>query len=403
LIPANSISLKGVKALKKQPLIWLTLFLTLLVPLVLGACGNTATSQQVDTNLLKAGLVDDNLKYDEYMQYISNYKDKPALPFDVTERYIVQVQDSHTHTTANADVKIYANQNQVFEGKTYANGQLLFFPNAIVKAKQATEFQVEVSKNGASIAQTFKRSDPRQGQSQNGGAIWTITMPRSLRPQIEPANLDLLFLIDSTGSMGGEIYEIQQTIGSIDHQINQLPNSPKIRFGVVTYRDRDDSYITRKFGFTSNLTEFSNFLKTIMADGGGDYPESLNEALHVAIDDMDWDSIDGVHLAFLVADAPPHLDYTNDYKYTDEVVNAVQKGIKVYTIGASGLDKQGEYIFRQIAQITLAQYLFITRGGDEQQAGSSSPASKTGIIYQEQDLDSLVVDIVRRELTNLNQ
>jgi hypothetical protein len=364
----------------------------------------TPNPQQVDTNPLKAGLVDDNLKYDEYVQYISSYKDKPALPFDVTERYIVQVQDSNARTAANADVKIYADQNQVFEGKTYANGQLLFFPNASAKAKQASEFQVEVSKNGSSMSQTFKRTGPGQGQSQSGGGIWTITMPGSLRPQIEPApNLDLLFLMDSTGSMGGEISKIQQTITNIADQISQLPGSPKIRFGVVTYRDRGDSYITRKFGFTSSLAEFSSFLNSIVASGGGDYPESLNEGLHVAIDTLDWNSTDAVRLAFLVADAPPHLDYANDYKYTDEVVNAVHKGIKVYTIGASGLDKQGEYVFRQIAQITLAQYIFITRGGDEQQAGSGGAASNTGTIYQQKDLSTLVVDIVRRELTNLSQ
>jgi hypothetical protein len=370
-----------------------------------GDAPTIATNQlPIDQSSLKAGLVDDNLKYEDYLRYINTYTSKAALPFDVTERYIVQVQDNNAHTIANASVKIYVDQDQIFEGKTYSSGQLLFFPNAIAKTKQAKEFRVEVVKNGANVSQIFKRTDPEQSQNQNSGTKWTIIMNGSANAQSKPTpSLDLLFLIDSTGSMGGEISKIQQTIGDIANQINQLPGSPKIRFGVVTYRDRGDTYVTRKFGFTSDLAEFSNFLNSIVASAGGDYPESLNEALHVAIDDMDWNSTDAVRLAFLVADAPPHLDYANDYKYTDEVVNAVQKGIKVYTIGASGLDKQGEYIFRQIAQITLAQYLFITRGGDEQKGGSSNPASKTGIIYQEKDLSSLVVNIVRRELTNLDQ
>jgi hypothetical protein len=118
---------------------------------------------------------------------------------------------------------------------------------------------------------------------------------------------------------------------------------------------------------------------------------------------MNWNGGDAVRLTFLVADAPPHLDYNNDYRYTDELVQAVKKGIKVYAIGASGLDKQGEYVFRQLAQITLAQFLFITRGGDEKSPGSGGPASNTDVVYQERDLDRIVVNIVRRELTNLNQ
>lgn len=360
--------------------------------------------QPVDQDLLKAGAVDDNLKFDEYMQYLRDYRSNPALPFDVSERYIINVLDSNGRTTANCNITIYADQNLVFEGKTYSNGQVMFFPRSISKANQANQFTVEAEKSGRSTNQTFKRTLGGQNQNQNGGGVWTLTMPGSLRPAIDPApNLDLLFLVDSTGSMGGEIQKIQQTINDIAYQISTLPGSPKIRYGAVTYRDRDDSYVTRKFGFTSSLAEFSSFLNSISAGGGGDYPESLNEALHVSINDMNWNNNDAVRLAFLVADAPPHLDYRNDYKYTDELVNAVKKGIKVYTIGASGLDKQGEYVFRQLAQVTLSQYLFITRNGDEHQYGSGGAASNTNTIYEEKDLNRIVVNIVRRELTNLTQ
>jgi hypothetical protein len=356
---------------------------------------------------LKAGAVDDNLKFYDYLRYLQGYHDAPALAFDVSERYIVQVMDSNGRTAANCNVKIYADQTLLFEGKTYSNGQALFFPRATNKAVQATHFEVVVEKNGRSVTQNFSRlayNNQNQNQDQNSGNIWTITMPGSLRAPIDPApNLDLLFLVDSTGSMGGEIHQIQQTIDDIASQIGQLPGSPQIRFGVVTYRDRGEDYITRKFGFTSKLSEFSNFLDSIQAYAGGDYPESVNEGLHVAINNMDWNQQDAVRLVFLVGDAPPHLDYPDDYRYTDELRDAVRQGIKVYTIGASGLDKQGEYIFRQMAQITLAQYLFITRGGDEYQSGSGGPASNTGTVYQERDLGRLVVNIVRHEISNLTQ
>ena len=359
----------------------------------------------VNQDPLRAGQVDDNLKFDEYLQYLRAYRDAPVLPFDVTERYIIQVMDANARTVANSTVKVYSGQTLLFVGKTYSNGQLLFFPRANQQAAQANQFEVVADKDGHNASQTFKRVAPGQSQSSNsGGAVWTMSLPGSLRPALEQSpNLDLLFLVDSTGSMGGEIRQIQSTISDISNQIVTLPGSPRVRFGAVTYRDRGDSYVTRKFGFTASLADFSSFLNTISAGGGGDYPESLNEALHVAVNDMNWDGGEAVRLVFLVADAPPHMDYAQDYKYTDESIQAVRKGIKIYAIGASGLDKQGEYIFRQLAQLSLAQYLFITRGGDEGSPSSGGPASNTNTVYEEKNLDRIVINIVRRELTNLTQ
>jgi hypothetical protein len=100
-----------------------------------------------------------------------------------------------------------------------------------------------------------------------------------------------------------------------------------------------------------------------------------------------------------VADAPPHLDYPNDYRYPAEAALAVTKGIKLYTIGASGLTPQGEYVFRQLAQQTLAQFMFITRGGDEHSGGGS--VSATNIQSPENNLDDIVVRIVAQELRQL--
>ena len=117
------------------------------------------------------------------------------------------------------------------------------------------------------------------------------------RAQRSPlVRLDLLFLIDSTGSMGGEIAKIQSTLVSISDRIARLGGQPAIRYAGVTYRDRGDQYVVRKFGFTDDLQRFQGWLNGIRAGGGGDYPESLNEALHVAVNDLDWDQGEAVRL-----------------------------------------------------------------------------------------------------------
>lgn len=104
-------------------------------------------------------------------------------------------------------------------------------------------------------------------------------------------------------------------------------------------------------------------LNTVRADGGGHYPESLNEGLHQAIHNVEWRAEDAIQLIFLVADAPPHLDYANDYDYAVEMEQAARRGIKILPIASSGLDDQGEYIFRQLAQFTQGRFIFLTYEG----------------------------------------
>lgn len=336
---------------------------------------------------LRAGWVDDNHNFADYLRYLREGRGHAAWPVDVDERYLIAVLDADQRPVVNSTVRVYAGQTTTFTGRTYANGQTLFFPRAVREAVQATEFTVTAEKDGLTTSQLFRRGD---------GGLWKLTLD-GRAPRSTPTRLDVLFLIDSTGSMGGEIAKIQATLVSIAGRIDQSAGQPRIRYGAVTYRDRGDEYITRKFGFTSDLQSFQGWLNGIRAGGGGDVPESLNEALHVAVEGMDWDAGDAVRLVFLVADAPPHLDYPNDYRYTTEAATAVRKGIKLYTIGASGLDPSGEYVFRQLAQLTFAQYIFITRGGDEY-AGGGGPASATNIQSAENNLDDIIVRIVTQEL-----
>jgi hypothetical protein len=344
------------------------------------------TPVQAPRSPLRAGAVDDNQRFDEYLAYLRGYRGPTVWPVDVSERYLISVTDADQRPVANGVVRVYHDQRLVFTGRTYAGGQTIFFPAAIPDAVQADEFVVTAEKDGRLATRSFTRG---------GGGPWALTLDG--RAQRSPlVRLDLLFLIDSTGSMGGEIAKIQSTLVSISDRIARLGGQPAIRYAGVTYRDRGDQYVVRKFGFTDDLQRFQGWLSGIRAGGGGDYPESLNEALHVAVGEMDWDQGEAVRLVFLVADAPPHLDYPNDYRYPAEAALAVTKGIKLYTIGASGLTPQGEYVFRQLAQLTLGQFMFITRGGDEQSGGG--PVSATNIQSPENNLDDIVVRIVTQEL-----
>ena len=140
----------------------------------------------------------------------------------------------------------------------------------------------------------------------------------------------------------------------------------------------------------------SERLRSVAADGGGDTPEDVDAGLHDAVGKVAWRGDDAVKLILLVGDAAPHLDYTDAASdYVVDAVEAARRGIKVHALAASGLDDQGEYVFRQIAQATEGRFVFLTYGADGG-PGDSTTHHVAG--YTPEALDDLVVSLVSDEL-----
>jgi hypothetical protein len=129
----------------------------------------------------------------------------------------------------------------------------------------------------------------------------------------------------------------------------------------------------------------------------------VNEALHRTIHEMSWRGDEAIKLVFLVADAPPHLDYANDYDYAQEMIAAAWKGIKIHPIASSGLKQDGEFIFRQIAQYTMGHFIFLTY----EQGGAGEPGEERPDLaagqgnYTVDQLDDLVLRLITDEIAAL--
>jgi len=105
----------------------------------------------------------------------------------------------------------------------------------------------------------------------------------------------------------------------------------------------------------------------------------------------------------LVADAPPHLDYGGP-QYDSDMQAALAKGIKLFAVGASGLDPVGEYIFRQMAQYTAGRFVFLTyRDAGDPGSGPGAQTAHDVRQYSVQTLDRLVVRLVGEELARLKR
>jgi hypothetical protein len=338
---------------------------------------------------LKAGEVDDNADFATYLDYLQTYGGPPARQVDVSERYIITIVNDTRQPVLDARVRLFDGQQQVFEGRTYAGGKTIFLPRALELSPNVASLRVLAEKGNSVVEGQLTRG-------QDGDQTFVLR-GAAARPQTP--RLDVLFLLDATGSMGDEIGQIQKTLASIAERIDQIEPRPELRFGLVAYRDRGDDYVTRVYDFTPDVTLFQQLLASVRADGGGDTPESLNEGLHQAVQGVGW-AEDAVRLVFLVADAPPHLDYEQDYDYVREARQAVAAGIKVYPIAASNSDDQAEYVFRQLAQQTLARFIFLTYqpGQSAGTPGDTTTHHVDPAAFTVERLDDLVVQVVEREL-----
>jgi Mg-chelatase subunit ChlD len=336
---------------------------------------------------LRAGDVDDNADFPAYLRYLGDFRGSGVRPLNVSERIVIQVRDAAQKGVPDAEVRVKAGFTTLWQGRTASDGRLLFFPQRDAASADQQRYTLEVHKGQETITQEQERS------STTWNASLTQTVDRS-----QSTNLDLLFVIDATGSMGDEISRLQSTLQTVAQRVRELNGNHRVRFGLVSYRDHGDSERTNLVPFTETLGDFQTRLNQLQADGGGDYAEDLEAGLDLAMREPAWSSEGATRLAFVIADAPPHIDYQGSPAYGDSIRLAVQKGIKLYTLGASGLDATGEYVFRQLAQQTLAKYLFLTYGGEPGPGGSVS-ATVGG--FQENNLDDLIVGIVKQELAPL--
>ncbi|MCP5154868.1 MAG: VWA domain-containing protein [Ectothiorhodospiraceae bacterium] len=182
--------------------------------------------------------------------------------------------------------------------------------------------------------------------------------PTSDRPRVE-----VVFVLDTTGSMSGLIQAAKEKIWSIATTLASANHAPEIRMGLVAYRDRGDAYVTRVVDLSSDLDSVYGTLMDFQADGGGDTPESVNQALHDAVHRISWSADQGTYrVLFLVGDAPPHTDYQDDVPFSRSVADARVRGIVVNTVQCGQLGTTTA-AWRQIARLGEGEYLSVDQDG----------------------------------------
>src|SRR5712691_5379114 len=191
--------------------------------------------------------------------------------------------------------------------------------------------------------------------------------PETAGETAKKATLEMVFVLDTTGSMGGLIEGAKQRIWGIVNEVMQTSSHPAVRIGLVAYRDHGDEYVTKVLPLTNDLDKVYSTLMDYQAGGGGDTPEDVRRALADGVRRAGWSQVSPrlAQIIFLVGDAPPHEDYREEPDTATTTAEAVQRGMIVNTIQCGDMPGTKQ-VWEAIARRGRGQYFSIAQDGGVQ-------------------------------------
>ena len=314
-----------------------------------GGSGNGDSTTQYQPGIITAGEWNDNLHWGFWKDLLSTQEYAEGLSawgLNPVSRMPIKLEDSFGRSLIDATVEIRNNIGKVlWKCRTDNFGKAATWPKLFNPNDTPAELVVHYSgKSFTYPAHTFN-------ENQNN-----ISVP-IVRDQLNEA--DIGFVVDATGSMGDELEYLKVELNDVLVRAAQN-NCSSWRLGSVFYRDTGDEYITRVSPFTTNASIITNFIKDQRAEGGGDWPEAVHNAMDDALNQLNWSAQARARLLFLVLDAPPHEEEAIISGLKQQIIQAAEKGIKIIPVVASGIDKDTEFLMRSWSLVTNGTYVFIT-------------------------------------------
>jgi len=115
--------------------------------------------------------------------------------------------------------------------------------------------------------------------------------------------LDLVLVIDATGSMAHIIQATKRRIQAVVERLRDVV--PNLRVRIVAYRDKGDAFLTMASPLTHDPRLLEDYLACIPAAGGGDAEEAVLAGLRRGIETTRWRN-KARRVVLLFGDAGPH-------------------------------------------------------------------------------------------------
>ncbi len=341
-------------------------------------CGKPAMAPNtIQAGKLTAGEVNDfakwNLWHNVLTQSHKAYTDQWQLR--AAERYMLQVVGRDAFPIANRAVSLLdAAGNTIYQARTDNTGRAELW-NGLTSAPVSGTLRLAVD-GQAIVARPFS-----QGEN-------VIRLNEGCEAS---TSADVFFIVDATGSMGDELHYLQAEMQDVISRSQSAVDGLHIRTGALVYRDHGDAYLTRISCLSDDHTVTQAFLNQQVADGGGDFPEAIPEALMATINAAGWSDEARARIAFLVLDAPCHNDSATIALLHEQILQAAAYGIRIVPVVCSGLDEAGELLMRSIALATNGTSFFLT---DDSGIGGKHLQPTTDTLRVEHLNDMLVRTII---------
>ena len=302
-------------------------------------------------------------------------------------RAAVTVVNDAGEPIANANVELLNSGETLYRAVTNKQGKAYLFD---LSDSDDTNFKIRVDANGESKEQDFKNQQYNDDQTENimGRSDIKITLGTNT---VNKTKTQVMFMVDTTGSMGDEMMYLQSDFASIASEVG----TNNVEYSVNFYKDEDDLYLTRTNPFTSDISEIKILLNSEYATGGGDEPEAVAQILDECMNSSEW-SDDSVKIAFLVYDAPPHDGQSDIDKIEKAVKMAAEKGIHLVPVVSSNANRGTEVFGRALAIMTNGTYVFLT---DDSGIGNSHLEPIIGD-HEVEKLHDIIVRIINNYKQN---
>ncbi len=297
---------------------------------------------------LTAGEWNDNNNRGFFNNLVNNGKITfPSYGIDPRFRTAVTVKDGSDKPVVNAKTRLKDDKgNILWEAVTDAKGIAYLFGK-----DESSGTAVEIESLGKK--QSFElKAVGEDTQSKKKSSDRELTVKFDGEGESYAQN-EIMFILDTTGSMGDEMLFLQSEFTAITNQIG----TENTKYSVNFYRDEGDDYVTKCFDFTDDVSQLQQKLNNESADGGGDLPEAVAQVLTEAVNKSSW-SEKSVKLAFLILDAPPHDEKADEVAAA--VKEAAEKGIRIIPVVSSNSDRNTELFARAAAINTGGTYVFLT-------------------------------------------
>lgn len=266
-----------------------------------------------------------------------------------TEKYTIYLTDASGNRVYDAIVSLEDLQgNTVAEGRTDNTGRSVLFPALAYKVvKKTAEYQVKV---------LYEEQLYYLGKvgPQNPLIYRKIPVARK-----RYTNLDVLFAVDASRSMGIETDYLKEKLPEIIKQVKQQQPQLQVRIGGIIYQQQGKGATIHSLPFSTDARKIGDLFSWQQNSVETTAPEKLTETLSGAINGNKWNNKAVSRIVFLMQDASSMETGKNHHKLQQLIKTAAKKGIKIIPVTTTYLDIDTEFLMRSLAVTSNGTTVFI--------------------------------------------